>query len=222
MAWAHTNGKGAVSTSTAAFTNPLTPGSLIVVWIFNAAIAVWTVTDTAGNSYVDCGAGSVVWQSSTFQIQVFYAINTKSTASNVVTMNFQSGSQSVNVIIADEFTGNAQSSPVDVFASQANGVGNGAGTNNVTTPALRPSSDGDLIYAAFGCAAGTLSAGTGFTAGETGSGGELSEYLFQGAHASVTPAATDNNNAENYGGISVAFKPLEVVIERIQYQLGIN
>ena len=200
LTWVLVNQKTG-TTNTTAFDNPLTPGSLIIVGIERAtAVGINTPTDTAGNTYIDSGAGVISFDSSTKQIKIFYALNTFSTASNVVTSN-QSGAR----LSASEWTGNVASSPVDVYSSTANGnTGVGGGQNETSGAAVTTVND-DLVFGAQGYVSGTVTAGTGFT--EIGAIIPLStEYQIQSTMGSIAATWSNNTNSVNYGAIMAAFK----------------
>jgi len=204
MAWTKKNDKtsGSVSTnpiSTAAFANVLTPGSLIIVEVAIKTATIPTPTDTAGNTYYDSGLGTKNPNDSWY-IAIFYALNTFSTASNVVSVA-NSGTVSGDVT-AQEWTGNAPASPVDgyVYSSGSSGTGGG---QNVTSGAPTGTGSNDLIVG-LAHAGGSLSVGTNFTA--TADTYHDSEY--QAAVAGNTPATwSDGTNNDTYGAMAVAFLP---------------
>ena len=209
MSWTLKNSQYANSTwqnpvATPAFANALTPGSIIIVSVVNwGGTVIPTPTDTAGNTYVDCGVGKILYSSSACAVQVFYALNTHSTASNVVSVARASGYLGVD---ASEWTGNASSSPVDVYASTANGTHSGSGTDNFTTPSANTTANGELIYGFVGYVSATITAGTNFTQVTNDSQGEA-EYQIQSAAGSIKATWSENYAyGNNYGAIMVAFK----------------
>ena len=112
----------------------------------------YTISDTAGNSYVDAGPGVILFNSSGAWSEVFYALNTHTTASNVVKLSPASGLLNYPRIVAVEFTGGATSSPVDGgsgvgYSSKANATGGSSGANCLTATQLTPVTNGDLILA---------------------------------------------------------------------------
>jgi hypothetical protein len=124
------SGSGASNpVTTSAFVAALTNPSLILVGVTNSTgTTISTPTDTAGNTYLDCGAGKILFNSSANAIQLFYALNTNTTASNVISVA-NAAADTIRVVAA-EFTGIATSTPVDVFGSTANAnTGSGGGQN---------------------------------------------------------------------------------------------
>jgi hypothetical protein len=208
--WAQVNAKtGTGATNpvmTAAFTNPLTPGSLIIVAVAEEYTAISTPTDTATNTYVDAGPGAVLFNGSARAVEVFYAINSHSTASNVISVA-NSGLVSVS-ISASEWTGNAPSSPVDTYSLTTNGT-TGSGSNNLTSGFGTTAFNGDLIFGfASGVSSGISAVGTGFALINSPTGYQMAEDLIQAALGSVAATWTDSNGAgAAYGAIMVAFKP---------------
>jgi hypothetical protein len=199
--WTLANNKGeagAGAASTDAFANPLTNGSLIVVHVWRQA-APTTPTDTAGNTYSDCGSGSVIFHTD-YRIQCFYTINTHTTSSNVVT------STSALNIIASEWTGNAASSPVDVFHSTASGTTLSTdGADNMTSGAATTNVNGDLIIGNWSTYTGAAASGTGFTALAGVNGHPYAEYKVQTTAGSIAATATRDAN-DFYAMIMTAFK----------------
>jgi hypothetical protein len=150
------------STVSATFGAALTNGSIILVaWEGDDPTAnnsANTPTDTAGNTYVKVLAE---FQSGSFELDIWYALNTHTTASNKVTITDTLGG-SDGIIIIEEWTGQAASSPVDVsnFASVASGS-----VSPFTTANLVTTNANDLIWVA--CVnddgGNYLALGSGFT-----------------------------------------------------------
>lgn len=200
--WVLRNQQGGVggNASTPAFTNALTPGSLIIVFVY-AGPAPSTPTDTATNTYHDCGAGAVPLTSGWNFLSIFYTINSHSTASNVVTST--SGAQ----VVAWEYTGNASSSVVETYGSNPSQTSGGSGQNYVmSASSLSTSNANDFVVGAI------LTAGsptgitplTGFSILFNGTG---NSYMQGGVFASGTiPVTANGPGSTAYGGIAVAFK----------------
>jgi len=220
--WALRNNKNGFSggstnsQATSAFDNPLTPGSIIFVALtHNETTGTLSVTDTAGNIYLDSGSGSVLWSSSGNLFQLFYAVNTHNTASNIVT-GHSTVAASFFGVTATEFTGNAFFSPIDKSAkSVANTTTSGTGADNITTASVLPSTNGELIFAVEGRNSGTVTAGTNFTI-IVGSPTEPGcEYLIQATAASVAGTFNDNTSGDAYACMMVAVFPAPII-----YMLG--
>jgi len=213
--WSHLNGNTATCTGgpgvchNVAFSSPLTNPSVIVVYYFDSEVPnTWTISDTAGNSYSDCGSGQVLWTGSGFSWQCAIAFNTHTTASNIVTMTLATGSDSVDSIVSDEWTdGNTNS--VDKFASSGNNASTSIGANNAGCGTMVTTVNSDLIVCGLTLASGTLTAGSCGATCTLGAnnGGDGSEYGKQTSFGSITPTGTDSNNTENYAALSVAVKP---------------
>jgi hypothetical protein len=202
--WLKKNDKASVQHSfdpnvTPAFTSALTNPSLIVVSVtIRTAGSILTPTDTAGNTYVDSGASGVPGDGGTCRI--FYALNTHTTASNVVSIS--NPLSKTMTIVAMEFTGGVTVSPVRAFATNPTVTASGA---NMTSTAIAGTVAGDLLVGStidFNVGSG-LSAGSGYTASSDPS----CVYNLNGAGGSIAVLWTTTNTNEAYGAIGVAFKP---------------
>jgi hypothetical protein len=185
-----------------AFSSPLTNPSLITVTVCNVSnTTINTPTDTAGNTYVDSGAGKVNLDSNQFSCQFFYALNTHTTASNVVSIS----NTALNglYIAALEFTGGAASSPVRGTAKNANATS----TSTLTSTAIAGTVAGDLsIGVTRDFLANLTGAGGGFTNITDCCGVFSTAYNLSGAGGSLAVTWTTSNTGDPYGAIAVAFK----------------
>ena len=210
--WTLKNDKGGYGatnpTSTAAFANALTNGSLIIVTaaVATSGAAIPTPTDTAGNTYRDSGAGMVSVGASGYYVEIFYAENSFTTAGNVVSMPNSAGYQ-VRVE-ASEWTGGLTASPVDVWATNANASsGTGGGQNCTSNAATTTYASGELILGFIRPTSALPSAGTGFTALQQPAGAVMPEYMVQSSVGSVAATWSDSANNDHYGALMVAFEP---------------
>ena len=214
MAWTLTNtGSGnSIPTRTAvaasAFGASLTNPSLIIAVVGCASgTTVMSVTDTAGNTYVDSGAGKATFNGSVSGIQIFYALNTSTTASNIVTLNL-SPTTGFGTIFVQEWTGGATSSPVDVFQSIANQLSVAGGANALVITSQTTTLNGDLIIAGFGTITNNSTAGTSpnaFTVVGTPINGIMMETFVQTTAGAIGPTAGDIT-VDHWGGVMAAFK----------------
>lgn len=205
-AWSKVNdqvGSGAATAATTAFSSPLTNGSIIIAGVqSNNNTAMGTPTDTAANTYVSCGtANPVLFNTSAAGIACFYSLNTHTTASNVVSTTCSgAGFCRINAM---EFTGNAASSPVDVFLAAANQTTVGTTGQNVTSGANTTTVNGDLIFGLGAVQTGTLTTGTGFT---SSTGTVTNQYQVQGSAGSIASTWNDGTATDPYAALMVAFK----------------
>ena len=199
---------------TAAFSNSLTNGSIIIVAIYDliSATGPYSVTDTAGNTYSSQGPGVIKLNSDARMIQAFCAPNTHTTASNVVTMAPTSGTMSFPRIVAFEFTGRSSCTldgGVGVgYSSLANAVSSSGGSNTLSSTSFTTLTNGDLIMAVYGTVNANITAGTSpnaFTLPIAGTGGLGMEYFVQTSAGAIQPTASDSV-ADSYANISLAFK----------------
>src|ERR1017187_1058333 len=86
IAFANTLNAHTYATNNCTFSGSLRNPSIIIAVVSGLAIStLGTPTDTALNTYVDCGAGSVLYHVSGARMQMFYALNTSTTLNNKVT-----------------------------------------------------------------------------------------------------------------------------------------
>lgn len=147
------------SIAAAAFAN--TAGNAIVVGIRFAdndtTKTVTSVTDTAGNTYVR--AGTPLRQSSGTEMDVWYALNIASHASNVVTANFNNG-VAYRAVLPHEYSGFATSG--SLFDAEIDVTGTGG--TLTTAASLTTAAANELIFAVFSLD----STGVTWTAGSVG------------------------------------------------------
>jgi hypothetical protein len=149
--WALKNGSndtilGSATTATETFSHALTNPSIIIVVVTNiGSLAINTPTDTAGNTYLDSGAGEIDLDGTAWSIRLYYALNTSTTASNTITEHDASSGGNMS-IIAEEWTGGATSSPVDQHTSAQN-VSIGGATGQNISMSFTTSQGGELIVA---------------------------------------------------------------------------
>lgn len=208
MAWtlknAQTSGSVVANPAvTPAFTNPLTNFSLIIVGVGRASTTVSTPTDTAGNTYLDSGVGAISVLAGTVVVQLFYALNTHTTASNVVSVANAGGAGIA--VYAAEYTGGVNVSPVDKTSTTANGSTGVGGGQNMTSGSATTTQGGELIIGLGGDGSGgTITVGTGFAQIISGVG--VFESQIQAAAGSIAATWNDSVNSASYGAIMATFK----------------
>jgi hypothetical protein len=136
----------ASSVQSAAFASPLTNGSIILVaWegdgVTSTNVAN-TPTDTAGNTYVRV---SSTLENATFDLEVWYTLNTHTTAANKVTIT-DTGAGIDSIIAVEEWTGAASVTPVDQQTSATSGASPSTALNSGATSATTNAND--LIWVA--------------------------------------------------------------------------
>ncbi|HEV2245154.1 MAG TPA: S8 family serine peptidase, partial [Terriglobia bacterium] len=132
-------GVGSVSV---AFPASNTAGNLIIAFVRMAtASQTVTVTDSAGNSYVDAVAHTQSIDSS--QVHLFYARNISGAASNTVTATF-SASNSQPWLAIYEYKGLSSSNPLDQTAQ-----GEGSSSTPSTGATAMTTSPNELVFAGF-------------------------------------------------------------------------
>lgn len=208
----HGTSSAITSAALPAFSSALTAGSLIIVHQYATTATFSVPTDTAGNTYIDCGPGAAAFSVSASSSRCFYALNTSTTASNIVTIH--SASTTFLSALAFEVLGAASSSPIDGgvgvgYSSKANATGGAAGANNLTATTLTPAGNGDLIVAFFATSAGGATAGTSPNAFTlvNGSWVQGSEYFTQAISAAIVATASDSTSIDPYAAIVIAVKP---------------
>jgi hypothetical protein len=134
-------------------------------------------------------------------VQCFYALNTHTTASNVV--SFASTGGGAMKVTATEWTGAAIVTPVDVTQNSGANQSTGSGGGQNVTSGAATTTGADLVVGITGVATGTLTVGTGFTTSSTAS----LEYLTQSGPGALAATWNDNTNSDSYAAIMVAFRP---------------
>jgi hypothetical protein len=206
MGWTKNNaalGQGIPGTAT--FTSTTVPGSLIICMaMVNNNRGFSTPTDTAGNLYVDCGAGLVKDVSGYYVMEMFYALNTSSTASNVVSVASSSAGGAVSVL-ASEWLGRAKASPVDQFTTVSDGNTGTGGGNNCPVGPVTTLYAGELVVA-FGDIWGCSSCGPGYL--PVLGGFYEDEYLVQNIAGPISANWPSSYNNYLYQAILCTFRPL--------------
>lgn len=148
--------------STAAFSSPLTNPSLIVVsWYGDLTTTTAnTPTDTAGNTYVRAVnySGGVNIGA---KVEVWYAKNTHTTASNVVRVT-DNGAGVNSMVIAEEWTGADTSVPFDKSANAQDGAPSTA-IDSGATATLSQANEMVMVTAVANLGSSQLSLGSGYT-----------------------------------------------------------
>ncbi len=205
---------GASNCSTQAFSTALTNPSVIVACSLNASAAASpnVPTDTATNTYVDLGPANVNYNGSALALQCWYAQNTHTTASNVVSIN--TNTTGTWGLLAVEITGAATSnardggSGVGYSSSGANQTTSGSGPDNVNAGTMVTVTNNDLILAVGTCLSTSNTAGTGYTLTYDAGIGEMENRNSPLSPAgSVSPKLTCATASNPYAAVSVAFKP---------------
>jgi trimeric autotransporter adhesin len=173
-------------TSSATFSSSTTAGNLIVVYLIWDNTGTAAVSDSIGNTYA-AAIGSTLWSNNQSKVQTFYAIN-RSSGANTVTATFATAITSYGIIYADEYSGVAQTTPVDVTAAAAGASGSlNSGTVNTTNSA-------DLLFAG-GASGNTVTApGAGYTARSTFVG-NMTEDEVVSAKGSYSATASNSSGA---------------------------
>lgn len=190
--------------SIAAAAKSTTTGNMLAVWIkweVAATPQVSSVTDTAGNTFVEVTEKSHT--SGDPRGSLYYALNITGNAANVVTANFGSASPEYRRIIVEEFSGIATSSATDGSVQTSDGTGTTYTTADITT-----SQSGLVVMGVGGFTSLSAWSGTAgnpdFTVGATVSDGAL-VYLISGSAQTVTPGASATGS-DRWVTVAQAFK----------------
>lgn len=188
-----------------AFSASLTNPSLIMVLEFGGSSGTFTApTDTASNTFVDCGPG----QGNITGTQIFecwYALNTHTTASDVVTLHTAGGVTFLQGV-AFELTGANTSTPIDIYGATNSQTSGPAGANNHTAGSITPTHNGDMIVAQFADGNGTT-VGTSPNAFTTiAATGGFAEYYIQPTAGAISATASGTVNSSPFGSLTVAIR----------------
>ena len=198
------SGGSANPAQTTAFAKALTPGSIIVVPLFMNQTTPCTPTDTAGNTYVDSGAGVVV-QGGSSHAQIFVAYNTHATASNVVSC--ANGGAVYTQVSAYEILGSPSSSAVEAYVAVSNQTATNPSVSGLVLPGITTITPNDFVVAYVSTGGGNTSAGSGYTAPATFNYSGTEYGLKVSAGANAVTFANDDIDSISWAGIAVAIKP---------------
>ena len=195
-------GSGMTSVSVA-FPVANSTGNLIIAFVrMSTSTQTLTVTDTAGNTYVEAVAQAQIADGS--QVHLFYAKSIPGVA-NTVTATFSSTNNHPWLAIY-EYKGLNASTPLDQIAqAQGNSTTPSSGATPTTTSA------NELVFAGFGFPAsytGTQAVGAGYTLikNDTGTSPAANESILATATGSFT-ATYGLSSSANWSAIVATFKP---------------
>jgi hypothetical protein len=200
-----TSGNGQAESGTvSAVAKAMTSGNLVIVFVKWEAIAtpnVTSVTDTAGNTYIEIAELSHA--SGDPRCAFYYAANITGHAANVVTANFGSVATTWRRIVVEEFSGLATASPLDGSQQTNSGTGTTYTTSNIST-----SQSGLVIMGVGGFTNLSSLSGTAGTPDFTIGANESDTffaYLISGSSQTVTPGASATGS-DRWVAIAQAFK----------------
>ena len=203
-AWTKHNDKTGSGTGSpqaaSAFTSALTNPSLIVVFVTGPA-GTFSVADTAGNTFVDCGQGQILFNANANGVQCFYALNISTTGSDIV--SFASTGGGAMKVAAMEWTGSALVTPVDVLQNSGANASSGTGGGQNVSSGAATTTGADLVVGFAGVTAGSLTVGTGYTASSLAN----LEFLTQSTSGALAATWNDGTDNDSYGALMVAFRP---------------
>ncbi len=200
FAWQYVQSTANQATSVS-FPRENSAGNLLLVCITKVGSGISTPTDTAGNTYVDSGAGEVAYGSTTATIRLYYCSSCKAAAKgNTVT---STGAYGITII---EFSGCQAASSVDVNTKTANGVTVGAGGQNMIVGPMTTTKNGDLIFVWQTNQNGNATTNTNWISTQNSAGGGLWQYQIQTVAGPITSTMSDNTASDNYCMIMAAFK----------------
>ena len=198
------NGSGSGTTvSCAAFANPLTAGSTIFVCVMAETTSIPAPTDTAGNSYTDCGAGNVLFNSGAWTIRIFLARNSSTISANVVQVS--NPASAICYVQASEWATSFPSQGVVGWVSQLNASSGTGGGQNVTSGYVATRYDRDLLIALACCASGSVTAATPFSPMSTPSGAFSPAFYIRHGSGNTAANWSDNTNNDPYAAILLVY-----------------
>jgi hypothetical protein len=193
----------AVASLSVGFPVANTPGNLIIAFVrMSTSTQTVTLTDTAGNIYVQ--AAAQVQTADGSQVQLFYAKSILG-AANTVKATF-SASNNHPWLAIYEYKGLNTTNPLDQVAqAQGSSSAPNSGATPVTTSA------NELVFAGFGLPAsyaGTQTAGAGYTLvqNDTSTSPGANESMLVTATGSYTATLSLSSSA-NWSAIVATFKP---------------
>lgn len=181
------------SGSTAAFSSALNNPSIIIVALahgnLNLTGSISSITDTAGNTYVtaNCKADN---SANNAETEIWYALNTSTTASNVITVNFVGALTAYTIIAAVEYSfGSGNTVSLDV-TNHSIGSLNPASPGSFTT-----TGSNDLLFSVVKSAgSNSFTPASGFTLVINGGGRDDTEEKLNVAAGAYTASFTISND----------------------------
>lgn len=200
------NNPDASSISLAFGSNNSSGGFILVCVFWKGDVTISSVTDTQGNSYVDCGAGRLARPTDGY-LQVLGAANIAAGA-NTVTVNFSASTSGSRELFIAEYSGVASSSPFDVTATGTHS----AGGDTVTTSAFTPGVPAGAVVA-FGVVNLVVTTSSMLVAGNAGTlrltptdwGEGVGDYIYGTSLGSnITASMTWNGGGITKGALIAA------------------
>jgi RHS repeat-associated protein len=195
------------TTNSVTFTGAQTAGSLIVVALkFSDNATFVSLTDTSGNTYVQCG-NEIDYTTEQVRARIYAAYNIASAAanSNTVTLTVSTVPNDDIRLWINEYSGAATSGANDVNAATF-GAAAGTGNDNITSGTATTSVANELLFGFLRPFSGPGIAGTGFTSIST-SGGNLIEEQLSNSAGTNQATATDHVSGDLYIMMMATFKP---------------
>jgi hypothetical protein len=152
------------------------------------SINISSITDTAGNTYVQVGGGKVSGASNE-QLDIWYALNITGNASNIVTVNMGSSVQFWGVVV-EQWSGIATSSADDGVHATDDTTG-----TTLTSTAFSTSQANTVVF----CIAQVANTGQAWTA-DTGAG-----YTLRGNDDDQVLASQSREFTSQQTGVTVSF-----------------
>jgi hypothetical protein len=171
------------ATVNCAFNSNNTAGNLIVVGVeeFNYSATPFTITDSAGNTYLNANSFIYEGGATGASNQLQYAKNILIGA-NTITVSAASAGY-INVVIT-EYSGANTTNPLDFIGPSIIGNSTTAATGAFTV------TNGDLIVGWLDFTNGSVTAGAGFTSRGTDTGSMLEDKTASGSSTNVTGTGT--------------------------------
>jgi hypothetical protein len=202
---AHLNGATSSSTVAVTLASAVGNGNMLVVsvgFVDSGTESVSSITDDKSNTYT-LSPSKVHNANAAFSYQTGYVLNV--TNAPITITATLAAAEAFLAIVVDEFSG-VSSVGFDGSVGQAQNTP-GTGTDAVTSTAITPTVNGDLIYgSAVSIASSGISAGTGFTQRQNVSSTYITESLIQGTAGSIAATFTDTSATDNNCAIVLAFK----------------
>ena len=196
----------------------VTAGDLIVVQVHTFS-ATSSITDAGSDSFTT--STQLSWDGGSGSLFQFYATNVAGGASYSVTSTYPSST--FTYMAVQEYSGIATSSPLDATSTKGTqGQAAGVFSSGTSTTSLA----GELIIGSANCndSSGVVTAGTGFLAVATSSGGcDITEATNTTAIGSYSVPFNISNSSDNVGADMATFKPaVSSSIAFVPAELGIN
>jgi hypothetical protein len=204
----HQNGGSSSTTVAVTLDQAVGSGNMLCVSIGTAlgTLTSFSVTDDKGNTYTSVDVTDITGPYTWGSAYILNVTNGPTTVTATVDVSGTPTSAAFSSIVVEEFSGVA--GPLDVHAIHTQAFPPGTGTDAVTSGSVTTNHGGELVYGATVnvSSAGTIEAGTGFSAGYSVPDAFQTEYQTQVSAGPVAATFTAGNGGDSFISYVMCFE----------------